>query len=190
MVGKIIITSSGYDPQLGKHVKDPFLGPNPTLGACRPDIRQKLKEGDHLFFISGKLRNVNQYVMGGFEVGEKIDAMIAYQRFPQQRLHLRDDGQLDGNIIVDENGARHPLDNHKSFDWRIKNYIVGTNEICMETPEEIALAREQTLEMLRELFGKPHGTSAKDIVGRFGSDLTDAQIFRLREWLQSMKSRM
>jgi hypothetical protein len=57
----------------------------------------------------------------------------------------------------------------------------------METSEEIALAREQTLEMLRELFGK-NGTP-KDIVGRFGSDLTDVQIFRLREWLQSMKSR-
>ena len=81
MTGKIIITSSGYDPQLGKHVKDPYLGPNPSLGACRPDIRQRLTEGDHLFFISGKLRNVNQYVMGGFEVGEKIDAMIAYERF-------------------------------------------------------------------------------------------------------------
>ena len=27
MAGKIIITSSGYDPQLGKHVKDPYLGP-------------------------------------------------------------------------------------------------------------------------------------------------------------------
>jgi len=57
----------------------------------------------------------------------------------------------------------------------------------METPEEIALAREQTLEMLRDLFGR-NGTP-KEIVGRFGSDLTDAQIFRLREWLQSLKSR-
>ena len=25
MVGKIFITRSGYDPQLGKHVKDPYL---------------------------------------------------------------------------------------------------------------------------------------------------------------------
>jgi hypothetical protein len=33
MVGKIFITRQGYDPQLGKHVKDPYLGPNPaTLG--------------------------------------------------------------------------------------------------------------------------------------------------------------
>jgi hypothetical protein len=33
MIGKIFITRSGYDPQLGKHVKDPYLGPCPTL-AC------------------------------------------------------------------------------------------------------------------------------------------------------------
>ncbi len=139
------------------------------------------------FFITGKLRNFNQYVMGGFQAGEIIDAMTAYERFPEQRLHLRDDGQLAGNVIVDANGAQHPLDHHKqkTFDRRIKNYIVGTNEICMETPVEIALAREQTLEMLRELFGR-NGTP-KDIVGRFGCDLTDEQIFRLREWLQSMK---
>jgi hypothetical protein len=127
--------------------------------------------------------------MGTFEIGEKINAMAAYERFPGLRLHLREDGQLDGNIIIDENGAQHPLDNHTSFERRIKNYIVGTNEICMEASEEIALAREQTLEMLREVFGE-NGTSPKDIIGRFGSDLTDAQIFRLREWLQSLKSRM
>ena len=187
MAGKIIITGSGYDPQAGKHVKDPYLGPNPSLGACRPDVREKLHEGDHLFFITGKVPNFKQYVMGGFQVGEIIDAMTAYKRFPEQRLHRRDDGQLDGNVIVDENGAQHPLDHHKqsTFDRRIKNYIVGTNEICMETPEEIALAREQTLEMLRQLFGR-NGTP-KEIVGRFGSDLTDEQIFQLREWLKSMK---
>lgn len=49
MVGKILITSSGYDPHLGKHVKDPHLGPCPTLGACRPDVRRKLEIGDHIF---------------------------------------------------------------------------------------------------------------------------------------------
>lgn len=56
-----------------------------------------------------------------------------HERFPEQRLHLREDGQLDGNVIVGANGAQHPLDDHKqeTFDWRIKNYIVGTNEICM-----------------------------------------------------------
>jgi hypothetical protein len=149
-----------------------------------------VKEGDHLFFITGKVRNVNQYVMGGFQVGEIIDATTAYERFPEQRLHLLEDGQVDGNVIVDASGAQHPLDRHKqkTFDRRVKNYIVGTNEICMEMPEEIAIAREQTLEMLREVFAK-NGQSPFDVVGHWGSDLTDAQVFRLREWLQSLKTR-
>src|SRR6266436_690302 len=114
MIGKIFITSTGYDPQLGKHVKDPYLGENPSLGACRPDFRRQVKERDHLFVISGKLPNVRQYVMGGFEVVQKIDAQEAYQRFPEQRLRLRQDGQLTGNIIVDANGEQHELDNHDS----------------------------------------------------------------------------
>ena len=67
MIGKIFITSSGYDPQLGKHVKDPYLGPEASLGACRPDVRRQVKEGDHMFVISGKLPNVRQFVMGGFK---------------------------------------------------------------------------------------------------------------------------
>ena len=68
MIGKIFITSTGYDPQLGKHIKDPFLGPNASLGACRPDLRRMVGEGDHVVAISGKLRNIRQFVMGGFEV--------------------------------------------------------------------------------------------------------------------------
>lgn len=66
MIGKIFITRTGYDPQLGKHVKDPYLGPCPTLAACRPDFRKQfrkqLQKGDHIFVISGKIREVNQFV--------------------------------------------------------------------------------------------------------------------------------
>lgn len=61
MIGKIFITSKGYDPQLGKHVNDPYLGPEASLGACRPDFRRQVKKGDHLFVISGKLPNVRQF---------------------------------------------------------------------------------------------------------------------------------
>ena len=39
MIGKIFVTGSGCDPVEGKHIKDPSLGPKPSLGACRPDIR-------------------------------------------------------------------------------------------------------------------------------------------------------
>jgi hypothetical protein len=187
MIGKIFITSSGYDPQLGKHVKDPYLGPNASLGACRPDIRRQVKEGDHIFVISGKLPNVRQFVMGGFEVVKKIDAQQAYQMFPDQRLHLRDDGQLTGNIIVDANGTQHQLDTHDpaTFARRVFNYVVGGNSIAWVKPKEIALGREQTLDALREIL-KQNGGSPWEIVGHYGSQLTEEQVHQLREWLLSL----
>ena len=186
MVGKIFITRYGYDPQLGKHVKDPYLGPCPTLGACRPDVRSRLKQGDHIFVISGKIPQVNQFVMGGFEIDRKMDARTAYSLLPEQRLRKREDGQLTGNIIVDAHGNQHELDDHSSFGRRIENYVVGRNLISLSTSEEIEEGRNQTLEALRDILHK-RGTSPVNVVGRFGSNLNEKQILQLRDWLASLK---
>ena len=186
MIGKIFITRSGYDPQLGKHVKDPYLGPNPTLGACRPDIRNQLKKGDHIFVISGKIPELNQFVMGGFEIEQKIPAVEAYRLYPELRLRRLQDGQLTGNIIVTADGRQHELDDHNSFDRRIKNYIVGTNPLLLTTPGEIAEGRKRTLEALRDILRKK-GKSPFEVVGRFGTSLTDEQIIQLRAWLEAVK---
>ncbi len=186
MVGKIFITRSGYDPQLGKHVKDPYLGPCPTLGACRPDIREQLKIGDHIFVISGKLKDVNQFMMGGFEIAEKISARDAYDRFPELRLRRLDDGQLTGNIIVDAAGRQHELDDHESFARRIRNYVVGKNLLSLSTEPEIAQGRKHTLDTLRDILQR-NGKSPFDIVGRFGSLMTEKQVFEFRDWLVSLK---
>jgi len=186
MIGKIFITRSGYDPQLGKHVKDPYLGPCPTLGACRPDIRRQLEKGDHIFVISGKIADVNQFVMGGFEIESKIPAIEAYRLFPELRLRLLQDGQLTGNIIVTPDGRQHELDTHSSFNRRIENYVIGTNPISLVTPTEIDEGRKQTLEALRDILQK-RGKTPFEIVGRFGTKLTDKQIFHFREWLEAIK---
>jgi hypothetical protein len=53
-------------------------------------------------------------------------------------------------------------------------------------PEEIALGREQTLDALREIFKKNSGTPW-EIVGHYGSQLTEEQVHQLREWLLSLK---
>jgi hypothetical protein len=186
MIGKIFITRSGYDPELGKHVKDPYLGPCPTLGACRPDIRRQLKKGDHIFVISGKIPEANQFVMGGFEIESKIPAIEAYRLFPELRLHMLHDGQLTGNIIVTADGRQHELDNHNSFDQRIKNYVIGTSLITLATPNEIAEGRKHTLDALRDILHKK-GNSPFAVVGRFGSTLTEKQVLQLREWLAGLK---
>jgi hypothetical protein len=185
MIGKIFITRTGYDPQFGKHVKDPYLGPCPTIGACRPDLRKKLDVGDHLFVISGKVRGVDQFVMGGFQIAEKIHAAEAYERFPDLRLRKLEDGQLTGNIIVDASSRQHKLDDHENFEKRIENYIVGKNLIVLSTPAEIAAGREHTLEILRKIFCS-NGTSLREIIGRCRS-LTEKQVIDLRECLENLK---
>jgi hypothetical protein len=186
MVGKILITRTGYDPELGKHVKDPYLGPCPTMGACRPDIRRKLREGDHIFVISGKIPGASQYVMGGFEIESKIDAREAYRLFPELRLRRREDGQLTGNIIVDAKGNQHKLDDHSSFEGRIKHYVIGKNLVSLTAPCEVADGRRETLDVLRDILHKK-GDSPFVIIGRGGADLTENQVSELRTWLASLK---
>jgi len=185
MIGKIYVISSGYDPEKGKHVNDPYLGPTPTLGACRPDIREKLQKGDHIFVVSGKVRNVNQVVLGGFEIAEKISAIEAYERFPQQRLSLLPNGQVTGNVIVTADGKQHELDHHDQFARRLKNYVIGQNPIALLTAEEVAAGRRETLEILREVFQK-NGNSIREIIGRC-SNLTEMQILELRALLDAVK---
>src|SRR3954454_3524406 len=100
MKAKIFITSTGYDPEKGKQVKDPYLGPCPTLGACRPDIRKQLQKGDEIYVVSGKIAAASQYVIGGFAIEEKISPVEAYLRFPEHRLIRGEDGQISGNVII------------------------------------------------------------------------------------------
>jgi hypothetical protein len=188
MIGKIFITRSGYDPEKGKYIKDPYLGPTPTFGACRPDIRRSIVEGDHIFVISGKVSGVPQYVIGGFEVDKKIDAMTAFGLLPDQRLRRLEDGQLAGNIIIDSAGHQHELDTHPTatFEKRIADYVIGRNPIALVTPDEISQGREQTLDTLRNVLRKP-GSTPIEVVGRWGSQLSEDQVLELRAWLQSLK---
>jgi hypothetical protein len=187
MIGKIFITRSGYDPERGKHVKDPYLGPCPTLGACRPDIRRQLEKGDHIFVVSGRIPEFNQFVMGGFEVDRKISAIEAYRLFPEHRLRRRGDGQLTGNIIVTAEGRQSSLDDHNSFERRIENYVIGKNLIALVTPAEITRGRQETLDALRDILRK-QGDSVVDVVGRWGTKLTEKEILQLREWMLSLKT--
>lgn len=188
MIGKVFVTSSGYDPEKGKDVKDPYLGVNPSLGACRPDIRRQLKIGDHIFVVSGKVKNFNQYVIGGFVIKEKISAMEAYERFPEQRLRLGEDGVVTGNIIIDSIGNQHELDHHApaTFEQRIENYVVGCDPIVLSTLEEIAEGRNRTLEILQDVF-QVRGNSIRDVMGRC-RNMSERQVQKLRDHMEDIKS--
>ncbi|MCI0558120.1 MAG: hypothetical protein MN733_06465 [Nitrososphaera sp.] len=187
--GYIYITSSGYDPEKGKNLKDPYLGPVPTLGACMPNIRRQVVPGDYIYVISGKVPGVQQLVIGGFEVAEKLDTMMtAFQRFPSLRLHRSDEGQLEGNIIITSKGHQHPLDTHNpsSFRNRIKDYVVGRDPVALTTPNEIAQGRAETMPILREVLGKP-GLTPIQVLGRW-SRLDERQVLEIRDWLYAVKS--
>lgn len=185
--GYMYITSTGYDPEKGKSLNDPYLGARPTLGACMTNIRRWVAPGDEIFLISGKVPGVSQFVIGGFAVDEKIDAMTAHRTLPQHRLRLNSEGRLVGNIIVDSKGQQHYLDTHKpaSFSSRIENYIIGRDPVVLTLPYEIQRGRDETAYFLRQLFRKK-GAYPIDIMGR-ASKLDEQQLKDVRDWLFSLK---
>lgn len=187
MAGKIYITRNGYDPQKGGYIKDPYLEGQPTMGACRPDVRRSLGIGDTIFVVSGGVEEYKQFIIGCFDIQEKITMQEAYKLFPEQRLHRRDDGQLAGNIIIDGEGQQHKLDNHDNFSNRMSDYIIGTNEIILRSDSEIKAGREQTMDMLRGVLNKS-GSKPFDILGRAAPRLSDKQVEDFKAWLQEIKN--
>ena len=188
MKGYIYITGTGADPGLHNNLDDPLFGDPPTLGACMTNLREFVDPGDYLFVVSGKAKNVQQYIIGGMRVAEKIDALAAHGRFPQNRLQLGDDGLVKGNIIVDDAGKQHPLDHHspKTFEKRIQNYIIGDQSAALLTPAEIELGRERSLRKLSEMFERP-GNRAIDIIGRHRK-LDEDKVNGLMDWLRGIKA--
>lgn len=188
MEGRIYITGLGSDPGLGHHLNDPAFDEIPTLGACMPNIRRAVNVGDYIFVISGKNEQVQQYVIGGFRVIEKISMLQAFHRFPKNRLR-EEAGVIKGNIIINADGTRHKLDRHggdrKSFQRRIENYIIGGDGIVMETELEIAKCREQTLPALQRIMSKS-GNRIIDIIGRH-CKISRRQTLDIIGWLESIK---
>jgi hypothetical protein len=183
--GYVYIERYGYDPDRGKSINDPYLGDVPTLGACVPNIRRRVVPGDHIFFVSGKVSSVPQFVMGGFEVAEKIPATEAYARFPKLRLRVGKNGETLGNIIVDQLGRHDPLDDHVDFEDRIENYIIGRDPVVLVQQNEIARGRLETMDLLRRVFRKD-GASPINVIGRC-SRLDETQIEQIRDWLLGIK---
>lgn len=182
MKGYIYTMFGGADPGTGWVMTDPLLSKRPTLGACMPNIRRLVVPGDHIFFVSGRVDGFKQYVVGGFEVDEKIDALAAYRQFPENRMR-EVNGQLRGNIVVREDGSQNPIDYHTNFSQRVKNYVVGTNPQFVEGQEAVAKARELTIPTLSKVFAK-NGDTVSSILGRWRK-LDPAQIDKLYRYIES-----
>ncbi len=188
MNGYVYITGQGADPGAGRYLKDPMFGPVPTLGACMPNIRRAVSIGDWIFVVSGKIERFQQYIIGGMQVAEKISALEAHTRFPENRLSLTSEGLLLGNVVVSEVGDKHPLDTHSKdgFDRRVENFIVGGNSINLETPEQVRRSRNETLPILQRVVGKA-GNRPIDVIGRM-SKIEGSKVDTMLAWLSDIKS--
>jgi hypothetical protein len=186
MKGYIYTMFAGADPGAGWRMTDPILTKVPTLGACVPHIRRVVVPGDYIFTISGRTKVARQYVVGGFQVNEKINALAALARFPEYKQRQMDDGELAGNIIVNADGSRSKVDYHSNFSKRLDNYIVGQKAVVMEKPGEVTQARNETLDALGEIFQKRSSRLA-DITARWRR-LDEKQIEKMLSWLESIKT--
>jgi len=183
-----IFVSPRSDPGSGKVLDDPILwGTRPTMGTCRPDLRRFVQKGDYIFVVSGSNKGVTQYVIGGFEVDEKIDQMRAFDRFPDNRLHFDQTNQRYGNIIINANGEQDARDHHNKLAVRIQNYLIGVKPVVVQTPAEVSIARERTLPILKELFDKPDARRVSEVIGR-NKKMNDKQIENLLAALDSLKA--
>jgi hypothetical protein len=184
MKGYIYTMAAGADPGHGWIMNDPIFNDVPTLGACVPNIRRVVEEGDYIFVVSGSVRNEKQFVVGCLAVDEKISALAAYRRFPQNRLQRGDSGQLLGNVIVNSRNEHHPLDDHNNFSKRVENYIVGRDPVVLATPTQQSAGRESTVDFLSHLFGR-RGTRVFDIIGRHRK-MSEDQVKETVDWLRDL----
>jgi hypothetical protein len=136
--------------------------------------------------VSGRSPGVQQYVVGGFKVEDKIDALAAFDRFPDNRLKVADSGKVTGNVIVDEAGNHNPLDYHGSFERRIENYIVGRDPIFLAKDSEIDCGRVESLPALKRIF-RTNAQSMFDVISRWRR-MEEGQVQELLDFLQRMKS--
>lgn len=183
--GYIYTMYKGADPSRGWRLTDPIFGKIPTMGACMPNIRRAVIKGDHIFAISGRAEGVQQYVVGGFEVDQKIDALSAYKKFPEYRQRQMPDGTLSGNVIVTAAGKQNKIDYHTNFENRLANYIIGRKPLIIDAPKAVERARQETVPMLSDLF-KVKGNTPADIIGRWRR-LDEGQIEQMLYWMNSVK---
>jgi hypothetical protein len=186
MKGYIYTMFAGADPSHGWELNDPIFGKTPTLGACVPNIRRNVQIGDYIFAVSGRVKGAKQFVVGGFRVAEKIDALSAYHRFPDLRMVATKQG-VRGNIIVAADGTQVPVDTHGNFAARVANYLVGNKPIVLKHESEYERGREQTVPTLSRIFQRK-GDRVFDIIGR-QRRLEASQVEELLGWMHELKGR-
>src|SRR3989338_2595872 len=78
---------------------DPHLWSEPyTWGICRPDIRNRVKGGDYVFFVLGSKAKLPQMIFSYIRVAEIITHYQAFQR-PRLENKRMTGKKVEGNIL-------------------------------------------------------------------------------------------
>jgi hypothetical protein len=190
MKGYIYITGTGVDPSRRAPLADPTFETPPTLGPCMPNVRRRAAVGDWIFTVSGRIPEAAQYLIGGLQVAEKIHALEAYARLPQNRLRRDRQGRVPGNIIVRPDGSHDPLDWHaeRRFKERAENFIIGGDALALTTAAEVEIGRHETLPLLASIKRRPDARRVIDAIGRM-SHLDASETRAVIDWLRDVKRR-
>lgn len=190
MKGYIYITGTGVDPSRRAPLADPTFETPPTLGPCMPNVRRWAAVGDWIFIVTGRIPEAAQYLIGGLQVAEKIHALEAYARLPQNRLRRDRQGRVTGNIIVRPDGSHDPLDWHegRGFKERAENFIIGGASLVLTSAAEVEIGRCETLPLLAGIKGRSEARRVIDVIGRM-SRLDGLESRAVIGWLEDVKRR-
>lgn len=176
-----------------------------TWGICRPDLREKVKKGDTIFFVLPKrnnYQNMNQMIFAYITVKEIITHKEAYNRKELycKRMTNKIVGYIPfsgkfsrylmaqkGNIIVDKKGEYNPLDKVHSANFdriKTKYVIADMSKSKLLTIDEITKLSKSFLQELIKVTKKTNNNSRViDILSRYGFTLKKYQVNELINWI-------
>jgi hypothetical protein len=171
---------------LGQLDNDPhFWESPPTWGICRPDIREKSKPGEYVFFVLPRRAELPQMIYGYMKIAEIITHAEAYHR-PELNLKRMGNKNPNGNVIVDERGLYNRFDAgvHKwNFEKIKRRYAIGIEKKSdFLPPQKIRKLAPEFLPVLNRIFGV-NESRVIDVVSRWGSVMSDRQVSEMLEWL-------
>ncbi len=164
----------------------------PTWGICRPDLRERVTDGDYVFFVSPRRSALGQTVFGYMQVLEDTDHATAFHRPELRPKRMRVGKNPNGNILVTGQGKynrKADAGAHEHNFERIQaHYVIGNPQsswfglLDAETRANLSQKAVEFPRVLREVFDLP-GERPIDIITRAGKEMNQAEVEALRRWV-------
>lgn len=168
---------------------DPHIWSKPyTWGICRPDLRERVKKGDYVFYVLGANAKLPQMIFAYFKVQEIISHVDAYFR-PTLISKRMADRRINGNIIVDYFGNYNIYDKNyhrDNFDRIKKRYAVADmSNSRVFSKKEIIKKAPEFVKLLNNIFNKS-GNKPIDIISKAGIQyISKSKVDKILNWLNN-----